>query len=248
MTGIPELPKPAPAAPAPAPAPAVPEQKPAAAAPATDVPELGAPAADPDAVPELGAPPVADEPDEQSEADPADQDAPADDKPADDKPIEYEFEAPEGVALREPVIEAYKTALQKHKVAPDVAKDLLSTMLPTIQRDLDAQVQEQIDRQRTTWQAELEQQHGPKLGDVRRLANRALAHAQQSGAISPAFIDFVRGSALAANPDFNNLLAAFGQRITNDRPPKSGGPAPATPLSALDAAAAAYDREDSRGG
>lgn len=167
------------------------------------------------------------------------------DSEADESPIDYQFEAPEGVELRDAVVDAYKDALQKHRVDPAVAQDLLTSMLPAIQKDLDAQITEHQTKVRNEWEAKLREQHGDKLGDVRRLGNQALAHLQKTGAVSPEFLDFVRASALAVNPDFTNLLAAFGQRITNDRPPKNGGervPKPLTAESAQEALAAKYDK------
>lgn len=210
-----------------------------------DLPELGAPPADPNAVPDLGDAPVVEPEDAEAEA--ADADGEAED--AEKAPIDYQFDAPEGEApYRAEVVDAYKEVLQKHRVDPDVANDLLATMLPTIQKDLDKQVAEHIDRQKAEWGAQLREQHGEKTADVRRLANAALHHALAAGAIRPEFLNFLRGSALAESPDFNNLLAAFGQRVTNDRPPKSGGPIPAEPRSAMDEAAAQYDREDAKRG
>jgi hypothetical protein len=148
------------------------------------------------------------------------------------EPIEYEFEAPEGVELRQPVIEAYKDALQKHRVDPAVAQDLLQAMLPTITADLEAQVQEQVTRERTAWEAEFEARHPGKVDEVRRLAGVALDKLVATKVVSPAFRDGVRNGALAANPDMQTLLAVFGARLSNDRPPKNGGQTPSKPMTA----------------
>lgn len=231
------------------PAPVTPAADPKAPAPAAE-PQLGQieAATETDTEPQLGEPvadPEADgvNPETEDGAD-AEPEAEADAE-ADETPIDYQFEAPEGAELRESVIDAYKDVLQKHKVDPAVAQDVLNAMLPAIQKDIDAQVGEHQTKVRTEWEAKLREQHADKLGDVRRLGNQALSHLQKTGVVTPEFLNFVRESALAVNPDFTNLLAAFGQRITNDRPPKNGGervPKPLTHESAQEALAAKYDK------
>lgn len=208
------------AAPAPAATPAAPAAgdapKPAAAKPAAAArPTLGAieDEAKP-AAPKLG----------DVVAEDAEPDAPADGDPAaeevkEEAPLEYKFEAPEGQEYRAPVIDAYTAVLTKHKVDPAVAKDILETMLPAIRQDSEAQLQQHIDATRQEWDAELERRHGAKRDDVVRLANRALAKA---GAPEP-LRNFIRDSALSANPDFIDLLAFFGQKVSNDRPPRVTG-------------------------
>lgn len=208
---------PAPAAPAAAPAaPAAGEAPKAPAKPAAAAkPTLGAIEAEPKAAaPKLGdIEPEDAEPEASADADPAAEEV------KEEASIEYKFEAPEGQEYRAPVIDAYTAVLTKHKVDPAIAKDILETMLPVIRQDSDAQVQQHIDATRQEWEAELVNRHGDKRDDVVRLANRALAKA---GAPEP-LRNFIRDSALAVNPDFVDLLAFFGQRVSNDRPPRVAG-------------------------
>ena len=225
-----------PAAPAPA-TPAAPvESKKAAetttpAAPATDekksapvVPALGEPEPD---VPDLG---------DEADTLPAEGDAA---ESTDAKPAAYDFQPPEGApAYREPVIDAYKAVLAKHKVDAAVGKDILDTMLPAIQADVDAQVKAQIEQKTNEWREQLLERHGEKAKDVMRLANRALGKAA-----TPALVSFLRDSALAVNPDFIDMLAFFGQRITNDRSVQTTESAPKQELSAQEEAAADYERQ-----
>lgn len=151
-------------------------------------------------------------------------------------------EAPEGQApYRAPVIDAYKAVLKEHKVTAEVGKAILDAMLPVIRADADAQVKAHIEQTTAEWNAALEQRHGRKLGQVRNLANRALERAA-----TPELRDFLRDSALAVNPDFNDMLAFFGQRLTNDRAVKaSDRSAPKVDKSAVDEAADEY-RESER--
>lgn len=218
--------EPKPVAPAAAPAPAAPAAAPAAPAAgdasrapakpaASQKPTLGAIEDEPKAAaPKLG----------DIEPEDAEPEAPADGDPAaeevkEEAPIEYKFEAPEGQEYRAPVIDAYTAVLTKHKVDPAIAKDILETMLPAIRQDSEAQLQQHIDATRQEWDAEVERRHGAKRDDVVRLANRALAKA---GAPEP-LRKFIRDSALSANPDFLDLLAFYGQRVSNDRPPRVAG-------------------------
>ena len=250
------------ATPAPAAAPAEPK-KPAAAPAAAPAKETGKPAGkaaevpafgegvpDPDAeaaAPTLGDADTADDVDAAAaEGDAGDGEAPAegDAEDGDAAPIDYSFEPPEGAGpYREPVIDAYKGVLQKHKVDPDTAKDILEVMLPVIQQDLDAQVEERIEGQTTQWREQLQERHGAKLKDVMRLANRALTKAS-----TPALTTFLRDSALAVNPDFIDLLAFFGERVTNDRSVKAPAAAPKQPLSAVEEAALEYERNATQRG
>lgn len=212
-------------APAPA-APAAPAAAPVAAAPVA-APPLGAP--DVDEVPPLGAP---DAPD-----------APAADTPAapDEKPPEYEFTPPEGHApYREKVIDAVKTSFAKGKIAPDVAKQIVADVLPVIEADMQAQHAEHLAAQEKAGKAELETRHGARLPEVMRLANRFLARAA-----SPALVKAIAESPLLrAHPDFIDMLAAGGQRFTNDRPSRSNGPAPEVETGTVEERLARkYDRE-----
>lgn len=249
----PAAPSPAPAAAAPAAATPAPAAKPAEAAPAASetkpetaaLPQLGeADATDETAVPALGA-------DDGGDADPEEGDeAPEGDEPAadgdaeaeaDEAPIAYEFEAPEGAApYRAEVLDAYKAVLQQHKVAPEVATSILEAMHPVIQASVDAQVKEQIETTTTAWRQQFLERHGTKAAEVRRLANRALAKAG-----TPELIALLRGSALAENPDFNDLLAAFGRQVSNDRSVSSRGvPGRQQPLDPVDEIARQYEEED----
>lgn len=169
------------------------------------------------------------------------------DADADEKPIEYEFEAPEGVEFRSDVIDTYKDALQKHRVAPEVANDLLQTMLPAIQKDFAAQIKEQDDKRIAEWQAESKERHGKALGEIERLRNVALDKLVDAKVISPEFRDNVLGGALAANSDFSTAFAAFGQRLSNDRPPKNDGQRAAKEQTAVQEAADEYERSAKRG-
>lgn len=216
---------------APAAAPAAPF---AAGVPGIDpkAPKLGDPdVPDAPAVPALGDPDAPDAPD----APPADPDA-----PPDDKPIEYTFQVPEGrEPYRAPVLDAYKAVLGKHKVAPEIAQDILQSVLPTIEKDLVAQHEERLAAAETAGRAELEQRHDARLPEVMRLANKFLAKAA-----SPALAKAIAESPLLrANPDFIDMLAAGGQRFTNDRAPSSNGPQSIEETgTAEQRAARAYDR------
>jgi hypothetical protein len=202
------------------------------------VPQLGDAEPDETAVPQLGDA----EPEGDAEPAPAEGDAPADADadPAEgedaDKPIDYQFEAPEGTTLREPVADAFKQVLQKHRVAPEVANDILQAMLPALKADTEAQWKEQVDTQAAEWRTQLQERHGDRLGDVMRLANRALL----KGA-TPELTTFLRNSALAAHPDFIDLLAYFGQRVSNDRSVRKTEPSPKQSLDPIEAAAAEYE-------
>lgn len=252
----------APAAPAATPkAEPKPPAKPAPAAdPATaasDVPKLGdtpvdeADAGDDEQVPALGDAPV-DEPDDAGEpAKEGDQgdgsetkDGEAEgDKPA-DAPLEYSFEPPEGQAPYQPeLIDAYTQVLQKHRVDPAVAQDILQTMLPAIQADVDRQFAVAMEAKTTEWRAELEQRHGKNLRSVMNAANRGLAKAA-----SPSLINFIRESALAWHPDFVDAWAWLGQRVSNDRSVKSTEGPPPQPVDAEAQAAAEYDRNAKKRG
>lgn len=238
------------AAPAPAATPAVgtpaPAATPAAAPvaapeptekPVPTVPGLGAgldlenlddSALDPKADPE---PSLPDEGDGSADADGAasdEGDGDADD--GDAEAIDYQFEAPEGVTLREGVIDAYREALQKHKVAPEVAQDLLASVLPAIQQDLDQQVGEKIAAVRAQWDQEFAEMHGEQAGDVTRRADATLAALLKAQTIRPAFIEQIRTGALASSPDFKNLLAELGRLITNDRALKNNSAAAQPPV------------------
>jgi hypothetical protein len=203
------------------------------AKPAADIPKLGA--EDAPAPPKLGDD-VEEEPAPQAEAE-----AEGDDTDA--EPIEYTFETPEGQeAIREPVVAAYTAVLQKHRVDPEVANDILQTMLPVIAADQKAVVEEHIEKTTSQWRDELNERHGEKLADVMRLANRALAKAA-----TPELRTFLGDSALAVNPDFIDLLAAFGGLIINDRSVKATEDPPKEQLSALEQLAMEYEAAAKRG-
>jgi hypothetical protein len=226
-----------PAAPAtPASTPATPSATPSAKTPTG--PALGATESD---EPALGV--VTPEADDAPEGDAPEGDAkPAADSGDADKPIDYSFEAPEGKApYRAPVIDAYKAVLQKHKVAPEVAREILDTMLPVLQADADTQQKEAFDKTTGEWREQLQQRHGNKLAEVIRLANRGLQKAA-----TPELTAFLRDSALAVNPDFIDMLAFLGQRVSNDRPPKSTESTPRQPLTAVEEAALEYERNAAR--
>ncbi len=225
---------PAPAAAAPASAPA---DKPAPAVPSLDDADKAA-----DTEPSLDADlPESDEQPEEADAGekPADGDA---DK--DKAPIVYDFgDAPEGLTYREPVLEVYRAALQKHGIAPEVAKDLLDTVLPAIQRDAVEQQRVMVDELKAEHRAEMERRHGQKAVDVVRMAKRALARSSER------FQAFVRGSVLAVDPDFIDLLAANESQRTNDRPPRSSDRSTAPrDLDPLEEIAQGYDRSAARHG
>lgn len=160
-----------------------------------------------------------------------------------EKPIDYEFEAPEGAQpYREAILGAYKDVLQKHRIDPAAAKDILETMMPAIAKDADAQLQEHIKTQTDEWRAELGERHGEKLRDVMNLVNRGLAKAA-----TPELRKFIRESALAWHPDFVDMLAWFSQRVTNDRTVKTSGGPHKKDLDPQAEIAAAYDEAEKRG-
>jgi len=232
---------PAPAAPA-APAAAAAPVK--AAAPAAGAPKLGDPI-EPPAAPKLGdAPPAAGAPDapdapaaEGDEAAvPAEEGAEAEEAPA---PV-YEFEAPEGqTPYQAEVIDAYKAVLGKHKVDPAVAKDILETVLPVLEKNTNDQINAGIQKQRDEWSQALAERYGDKLPATIARANRAFHEF-----VPPALQKDLAGSAMSVNPDFIAMWDAIGARITNDRPPKSTKPAPAPQLDPVDEIAAGYDAAD----
>lgn len=155
------------------------------------------------------------------------------------KPIEYDFgQPPEGLEYRASVIDVYKAALAKHKVEPAVAKDLLDTVLPAIQSDIQAQGQAHLAQTEEKWKAELQTRHGDKLKDVMRQAGRAFA------AATPELQSLILGSALAWNPDLIDLLAQFAGLFTNDRTVKSNATAPAKQLAPLEEIAAGYEANE----
>lgn len=221
-----------------------------AAAPAA-VPKLGEEVAEVDetAVPALGDEPVdepAEAPADGEAAEAAAEDGAAEDAEAAEAPIEYEFTAPEGQEPYRPeLVDAYKDVLQKHRVAPEVAQDILETMLPAIRADVDQQVAAKIESTSAEWRSQLEERHGKNLPAVMKLANRALAKSA-----TPELRTFIRESALAWQPDLVDMLAWVGQRVTNDRSVKSTEPPVQLPTDPEAAAAADYDRRSAakRGG
>ena len=193
------------------------------AAPADGVPEFGAAPTEPDGdVPEFGAEPAAEQPEGEPPAE--------GEQPAADAPVEYDFgEAPEGVEYRPAVIDAYKAIAAKHKIAPDVAKDILATMLPVISADDATWRQEQVAAIVAKHDAEFLQKHGANAKRVRDDANRAFAHAPpalQKQMLSMPFL--VRAEA------FQTWLAAMAGRWRNDRSVRSAGPAPKAPTNPND--------------
>jgi hypothetical protein len=157
--------------------------------------------------------------------------------------IAYEFEAPEGQEpYSAPVIDAYKAVLQKHRVPAEAAREILDTMLPAVQADFDERTRAAVEAKTHEWREQLRERHGKQTSDVIRSANRAL----KAGA-SPELQTFLRDSALAVNPDFIDLLAYFGQRVGNDRSVTPTESRSRPELSAVDEAAAEYERNEKRG-
>lgn len=161
-----------------------------------------------------------------------------------DAPIEYDFgEPPDGAAPYRPaVLEAFRAEAGKIRLPADQAKQLLDGMRPALEADFEQQVGEHIETESQRMRAELEQRHGDKIPELIRLGNRALATfappaLRQAIAKSPM---------LANNPDFIEMLANVGRRISNDRPPPRGTSHRARPLSAEDAAAAQYLQNERR--
>lgn len=232
----------APAAASAAPAkPAAPAKGEAAPAKPAAEPQLGVDEPEGDAVPQLGADDAAAGDDTAAEGGAEDAAADGEAEADGDQPaIDYQFEAPEGQpAYREPVITAYKAVLQKHGISQEAAADILQSMLPVLQQDSDAQLKAHIDAKTDEWRTTLRERHGAKVPDVIRLANRGLAPA------SAELKAFIRESALAANPDFIDLLAYWGASKTNDRAVRGAGRRPPDPNagSAEDRLSAKYQRQ-----
>lgn len=208
---------------------------------------VDAAAEEPKPEPKLGDP--VDEPEAPAEGE-ADAATEADEADADEQqPIEYSFEPAEGApAYSQPVIDAYKEVLQKHRVDPAIAKDVLDTMLPVIQQDLETQAKQHYEATATEWKAELQRRHGEKSAEVMRQANKALDVARKQGAAKDELINFLSGSVLAVNPDFVDMLAFFGQRLSNDRGVPRGGDPERKPLSPKEEAAAEYERNAAKRG
>lgn len=158
----------------------------------------------------------------------------------DGEPVTYDFgQAPEGVTYREPVLDVYKQALAKHKIAPEVAKDLLDTVLPAMQKDADEQLKAHFDARNQQWDNEWRQQHGDKADEVLKLASRAFVRLFDADTQEK-----IRGSDLARAPWFRNALAALGSRITNDRSVKGTTASVAQPADPVSRLAAQYEKED----
>lgn len=221
----------APAAPAaPTVAPKAPAVK-AAAAPkaaaakadskAGHVPPLGAEPQD-DSVPALGAEPIdgddAAEADAQPEGEaPKAGDAEGDEAGAagDAPPIEYDLSVEEG---RQPypqgVLDAYTGVLQKHRVAPDVAKEIIDTVMPAVQQDVNERIAASVAATSEKWKAELVQRHGPQLKSLMNANNRWLRGTEAPQGLVKLFAE---SPALAWNPDIVDLLTFVRKRVANDR-------------------------------
>jgi hypothetical protein len=232
--------------------PAAEQKQPAKAAAAKPaVPALGeAPSEDAadDELPQLGDTPAEEDAASDVDADAGDAAEAEAEAEADDDgeapEVEYDFSAPEGEpAYRTAIVDAYTEAARKHNLSPEVAKDLLDTMISVARKDNEAQFTELVEQQTNANKAKLVEQHGKGLRRVMDTANRALLQGAPQE-----FIDRIRGRALATDPGFVSLLAFYGQRTTNDRPPrKAEGSPPQKPLSPEAEAAAEYERNQKRG-
>lgn len=141
-----------------------------------------------------------------------------------EKPISYDFgEAPEGLVYRDAVMDVAKKAFAEHKIDPAVAKALVDSVLPTINADFEKQIEDRIESMQQEFETELQTRHGEKLPQVRDLVNRTLHRFANENLIAK-LADNRVFRALATDPDFHDMLAAIGERFTNDRPIKGGGP------------------------